>query len=169
MRATSTTHRLLLAIGLLCAAAAPLRAEVAPPVLLTPLTASPAAPALPPSGQDEATGLEWLEQQDASFLAANSFTNGYLTAHGFSKVHDNDALAARLHLPRSDPDLSANDPYGPYRPVSNDELDPALLGLAVLGLASASISGFLLYARNPITRKRKYRRTTDEIRQEYAA
>ncbi|CAN7309354.1 hypothetical protein LJR289_001557 [Pseudoduganella sp. LjRoot289] len=160
MRPTSIAHRLLLAIGLLCAAAAPLRAEVAPPIpLLLPIPlAAPAEPA-------EATGLEWLEQHDTAFLAANSFSNGYLTAHGFSKVHDNDALAARLHLPRNDPDLAANDPYGPYPLRTSDELDPALLGLAALGMATAAVSGILLYARDPISRKRKYRRSSAESQQ----
>lgn len=169
MRSTSTTPGILLAIVLLWAAAGPLRAEVThlvPPPATAQATASAA---LSPAELVEATGLEWMSQQEASFLATNSFSNGYLNARGYSKVHDNDALAARLHLPRSDPDLAASNPYGPYRLSASDEFDPALLALAALGLVTASISGILLYARNPLSRKRKYRRTPDERSQEYAA
>lgn len=173
MRATSTIHRLLLAAGLLCVATVPLRAEEMPAPFgaMTPV-GQPAPLAAPQGDAPEATGIEWLDQESAASLhAANSFSNSYLTPPGFSKVHDNDALPTRLHLHRNDPDLAVTGPYGTpsYQLSPSEEMDPALLGLAALGVATAAVSGVLLYARNPISRKRKYRRTAEERSRQRAA
>lgn len=172
MRSTPTIHRLLLAAGLLCAAAAPLRAGVPMPSLMPAMTAMPAGDAQTAPATQEASGIEWMEQQGgATLLADNSFSHSYMTPPGFSKSHANDALPARLHLQRVDPDLASSDPYGTpvFRLRTDDEIDPAILALGGLGAVTAAISGILLYARNPISRKRKYRRTPEERRQQSTA
>ncbi|MYN10993.1 hypothetical protein [Pseudoduganella aquatica] len=114
-----------------------------------------------------ASAFDAIEQPDPlSLSAANSFTHVYLTPAGFSRTPANDSNGSRLHLPRQDPDLDAIDPYGgsryPARP--DDEISPAALWISGLGLLTATISGILLYARNPISRKRKYRNRPGESR-----
>jgi len=111
--------------------------------------------------------LNAIEEPDPlSLSAANSFTHVYLTPAGFSRAPANDSNVSRLHLPRQDPDLDTIDPYGgsryPARP--DDEISPTALWTAGLGLLTAAISGILLYARNPISRKRKYRNRPGEPR-----
>lgn len=170
MRSTPTIHRLMLAAGLLCAAAAPLHAEVVPLPPLMP--AMPALDAHSPTEPQVANGMEWMEQQGgATLIAANSFSHGYMTPHGFSKNHANDALPKRLHLQRVDPDLASSAPYGTpvFQLRTDDKIDPAILALAGLGVVTAAVSGIVLYSRNPVSRKRKYRRTAEERRQQRTA
>lgn len=108
-----------------------------------------------------------IEEPDPlSLSAANSFTHAYLTPAGFSRVPANDSNVSRLHLPRQDPDLDTIDPYGGsrYTVRQDDAISPAALWTTGLGLLTATISGILLYARNPISRKRKYRNQPGESR-----
>jgi hypothetical protein len=138
---------LLLAAGWLAA--------VAPQAWASDAT-QPSFPAQPATLSD----FDAIEQADPQALsAANSFTHVYLIPAGFSRVPSNDITGKRLHLPRQDPDLNAIDPYADSRYTARqDELiSPAGLWTAGLGLLTATISGILLYARNPISRKRKYR------------
>jgi hypothetical protein len=169
MRFTPTIQRLLLTAGLLSAAAAPLRAEVTP---MTPITASDTMSTLLAAELPEASGIEWMEQQDGlHLLASNSFSNDYLTPHGFSKNLVNDSLAARLQVKHVDPELPSRESYDMSRQQlrTDDELNLTAVWIAGLGLLTASVSGILLYARNPIPRKRKYRRSAEERHQQVTA
>lgn len=136
---------------------------VAPAAAFTSAATSAAAFARPAA----LSGFDAVEEPDPLVLAAaNSFTHVYLTPASFSRVPDNDSHGSRLHLPRQDPNLQAIDPYASVRsPVTPDD-DFSLTGLWIsgLGLLSATISGILLYARNPISRKRKYRNKPGEPR-----
>jgi hypothetical protein len=152
---------LLLAAGWLAAVAPQAWASDATLPSLPPLSA--AALAQPTA----ASTLNAIEEPDPlSLSAANSFTHVYLTPASFSRVPANDSNVSRLHLPRQDPDLDAIDPYGGsrYTVRPDDEISPTALWISGLGLLTAAISGVLLYARNPISRKRKYRNRPGEPR-----
>jgi hypothetical protein len=175
MRRTPTVRQLclLLAAGWL-AAGAPLAsaaaiaqvgtagAAVAQPGVSAPASARNASA---PLGFGDAAHLV-LDEQDqpdpqllSTVSTAGSLSQAYLTPVAFSRAQSNDSNAIRLHLPRHDPDLEAIDPYASSRYPSgaDDGINPAWLWLSGLGLVTAAISGILQYARNPITRKRKYR------------
>ena len=177
---TPTVRQLcsLLAAGWLAAGAAPASAAA---IAVAPSGAPAAAPAIAPaaahSGPASPSGprsapapasfspaaalpavFDALDQPDPQRLAAaNSLTQAYLTPAGFSRAQANDSNASRLHLPRQDPDLDSIDPYKRYPSSAEQGMNPAVLWISMLGLATAAISGILQYARNPITRKRKYR------------
>jgi len=173
---TPTVRQLcsLLAAGWLAAGAAPasaaaiaVAAAVAPSGAPAVAHSGPASPSGPrsapaPVSLSPAAALpavfDALDQPDPQRLAAaNSLTQAYLTPAGFSRTQANDSNASRLHLPRQDPDLDSIDPYKRYPSSAEQGVNPAVLWISMLGLATAAISGILQYARNPITRKRKYR------------
>ncbi|KQX01266.1 hypothetical protein ASC94_01055 [Massilia sp. Root418] len=111
--------------------------------------AAPAAAAAP---------FEALAPAEPQLLAAaNNISQAYLTPANFSRAQAGDANASLLHLPRQDADLDAIDPYKRHPTSADDGLNPTVLWLSALGLVTAAVSGVLQYARNPITRKRKYR------------
>lgn len=177
MRRTPTVRRLclLLAAGWL-AAGAPLASAAAIAQVGTAAAGSAAVQpgvsasasarnASSPLGFGDAAHLV-LDEQDlpdpqllSAVSTAGSLSQAYLTPVAFSRAQSNDTNAIRLHLPRHDPDLEAIDPYASSRYPSgaDDGINPAWLWLSGLGLVTAAISGVLQYARNPITRKRKYR------------
>lgn len=115
------------------------------------------APAYAPSAATAAAPPDPLAADPQLLAAAAGFSQAYLTPANFSRAQAGDSSANRLHLPRQDPDLDAIDPYKHYPAHADDGLNPTVLWLSGLGLLTAAISGILQYARNPITRKRKYR------------
>ena len=172
----------LLAAGWLAAGAAPASAAaIAVAVGVAPSGAPAAAPtAAPAAAQGGPAGpsgprsapvlasfspaaaphavLDALDQPDPQRLAAAySLTQAYLTPAGFTRAQADGGNASRLHLPRQDLDLDSIDPYKRYASSAEEGMNPAVLWISMLGLATAAISGILQYARNPITRKRKYR------------
>jgi hypothetical protein len=163
----------LLAAGWLAAGAAPVSAaaiaETAAPAASQVASATgPLSPSVPRATSAAAASpgpafappaaFDALDQPDPQLLAAaDSLTQAYLTPASFSRAQANDSNASRLHLPRQDPDLDSIDPYKRYPASAEDRVNPAVLWISMLGLITAAISGILQYARNPITRKRKYR------------
>ena len=117
-----------------------------------------AALAAAPAPGTQATAFEALEQPEPQLLAAvGSIAQGYVTPASFSKAQAYDNSVNRLHLPHQDADLDSTDPFKGKSSKAEEGMNPAVLWLSILGLATAAISGILQYARNPITRKRKYR------------
>jgi hypothetical protein len=174
MRRTPTVRRLclLLAAGWLAVGAPPASAAAIAQVGIAGAGSAAAQPGVstPASARNPSSPLGFgdaahlvLDEQDQPdpqlLAAAGSLSQGYLTPVAFSWAQSNDTNASRLHLPRHDPDLEAIDSHASSRYPSraDDGINPAWLWLSGLGLVTAAISGVLQYARNPITRKRKYR------------
>ncbi|WP_157201019.1 hypothetical protein [Massilia sp. Root351] len=124
----------------------------------TPASPTAAQAAATPAPTGPSAAFEALDQTEPQLLAAaGSVAQGYVTPASFSKPQAYDHSANRLHLPRQDADLDSLDPFKGKAAKADEGMNPALLWLSILGLATAAISGILQYARNPITRKRKYR------------
>lgn len=119
-----------------------------------------------PEQEHRNAGADWLEQRvsegQAESLNASVLSSTYLTPHGFAKMQASENHG-KAHLPRMDKDLSAElSAVQRYGLVEETEILDDDWWLPALGFLSATITGVLMYARNPLTRKRKYRRTPHE-------
>ncbi|SFU57244.1 hypothetical protein [Pseudoduganella namucuonensis] len=129
--------------------------------------ATPAAPSeAQPEQEHRAAGADWLERRasegTAESMNAGVLGGAYLTPHNFAKIQATETHG-KGHLPRADKDLSAElSAVQRYGLEEETEILDGDWWLPALGFLSATLTGVLMYARNPLSRKRKYRRTPHE-------